>query len=239
MRDFISFQRDAEHNETAGTHRWMVSYADFVTLLFVLFLVLYAKLPKQPEVPTVPPPAVQGLHQPVIAGIRPRHAALAAQAKPTTLLPDSVSLRQQALLDELAHTFSDRVDAGEITLVTREQGVLLEVKDTALFASGTAQPAAHADLIIDKIVAILAKTSNKVVVEGHTDNVPIQNAQFPSNWELSSARAASVVRALQERGIAAYRLSASGLADTKPISSNDTARGRSENRRVSLLLLNG
>jgi chemotaxis protein MotB len=200
--------------------------------------VLYAKLPKRPDTPPVPPSAVQDLHAPVIAGIRPRHAALAAQAKPTTLLPDAVTLKQQALIDELAHTFSDQVDAGEITLVTREEGVLLEVKDTALFASGTAQPASQADAIIAKIYAILAKHTNKVVVEGHTDNVPIRNAQFPSNWELSSARAASIVRSLQERGVSAYRLSASGLADTKPVADNDSALGRSENRRVSLLLLN-
>jgi chemotaxis protein MotB len=115
---------------------------------------------------------------------------------------------------------------------------LLEIKDTALFASGTAQPALQADGIIAKVSGILAHTTNQVVVEGHTDSVPIQNAQFPSNWELSAARAASVVRALQERGIIANRLSASGLADTQPKSSNDTARGRSENRRVSLLVLN-
>ncbi|MBV8634840.1 MAG: OmpA family protein, partial [Burkholderiaceae bacterium] len=78
---------------------------------------------------------------------------------------------------------------------------------------------------------------NRVVVEGHTDNVPIQTTQFPSNWELSAARAASIVRALQERGIAAERLEASGMADTKPKSSNSNAQGRSENRRVSLLVL--
>ncbi len=142
-------------------------------------------------------------------------------------------------MEELAHTFSDLVDEGEISLVTREEGVLLEIKDTALFASGTAQPAVQAAGIIGKICDVLVKNTNQVVVEGHTDNVPIQNAQFPSNWELSSCvRAASVVRALQERGIGAKRLSASGLADTKPKSPNDTARGRSENRRVSLLVLN-
>jgi chemotaxis protein MotB len=235
MRDFISFHRDAEQSEAAGTHRWMVSYADFVTLLFVLFLVLYAKLPKQPVVNIN---AVQDVRAPIIPGIRPHHAASSAQPKPTTPLPDVVTLKQQAIMEELAHTFSDMVDEGEITLVTREEGVLLEIKDTALFASGTAQPASQAAGIIVKVSDVLLRNTNHVVVEGHTDSVPIQNAQFPSNWELSSARAASVVRALQERGISANRLSASGLADTKPKSSNDTEQGRRENRRVSLLVLN-
>jgi chemotaxis protein MotB len=146
--------------------------------------------------------------------------------------------KQQALLRELARTFNDLVEDGEITLVTREQGVLLEIKDSALFASGTAQPAQQAGDIVDKIAAILAGKDNRVVVEGHTDDVPIQTVQFPSNWELSSARAASIVRALQERGIDPQRLEASGMADTKPKSSNLTAQGRSENRRVSLQVFN-
>jgi chemotaxis protein MotB len=137
----------------------------------------------------------------------------------------------------LARTFNDLTQDGEVTLVTRDQGILLDIKDSALFSSGTAQPAAQAGAIVGKIAAILAANDNRVIVEGHTDNMPIQTAQFPSNWELSAARAASIVRALQERGIAAERLEASGMADTHPRSSNDTAQGRSENRRVSLLVL--
>lgn len=235
MRDFISFRRNAEPSEAVGNNRWMVSYADFMTLLFVLFLVLYAKLPKQHDVSV---PTVQVLHESIIPGIRPRHALLPIHPKPVVSSPNREIDKQQVLLQELARTFSDLVQAGDITLVTRDEGVLLEIKDTALFASGTAQPAPQADGIVAKISEILAKNTNQVVVEGHTDSVPIRTAQFPSNWELSSARAASVVRALQERGIAPNRLVASGLAETKPRSSNDSAQGRSENRRVSLLVIN-
>jgi chemotaxis protein MotB len=235
MRDFISFQHDIEPGDAAGNNRWMVSYADFMTLLFVLFLVLYARLPKQHDVSV---PVAQSLHAPIIPGIRPRHITLPIQPKPVMRSPNPSIDKQRMLLQELARTFTDLVQAGDITLVTREEGVLLEIKDSALFASGTAQPAAQAGGIVAKISGVLSKNSNQVVVEGHTDSVPIQTAQFPSNWELSSARAASVVRALQESGINPNRLTASGLAETKPKSSNDTAQGRSENRRVSLLVLN-
>jgi chemotaxis protein MotB len=232
MRDFISFHQDQEQNEAAGNHRWMISYADFMTLLFVLFLVLYAKLPKHPEL-TRPVAVVQDLHAPiVIPGIRPHRSQVKA------VVPDPVVDKQQILLQELAHTFTDLVQDGDITVETREEGVLLDIKDTALFASGTAQPAQQANGIVTKIADILVKNGNQIVVEGHTDSMPISTAQFPSNWELSSARAASIVRALQERGISAGRMTASGLAETKPKSSNDTAQGRSENRRVSLLVLN-
>lgn len=236
MHDFISLQQKDEPNEATGNHRWMVSYADFMTLLFVLFLVLYAKLPKHLDL-GVPP--LQDPRTPVVAPIIPgihAHRAAPAQAKP--VLPTPTVDKQQILVQELARTFTDLVQDGDVTVETRDEGVLLDIKDSALFASGTAQPAGQANGIVEKIAAILAKNNNKIVVEGHTDSMPIHTAQFPSNWELSSARAAAIVRALQERGIGASRLAASGLAETKPKSSNDTVVGRSENRRVSLLVLN-
>lgn len=232
MRDFISFHQDEESNEAAGNHRWMISYADFMTLLFVLFLVLYAKLPKHLDLPV---PSVPDLHASLIPGIRPHHPSPVKPVMPTT---DVTAEKQQLLLQELARTFTDLVKDGDVTMETRAEGVLLDVKDSALFASGTAQPASQANAIIDKISDILTKNDNNVIVEGHTDSVPIHTALYPSNWELSSARAANIVRALQERGISPDRLSASGYADTRPKSSNETAQGRSENRRVSLLVLN-
>lgn len=228
MKQLISFQKKEEPGEAHGVNRWMVSYADFVTLLFVLFLVLYAKMPRQ--IATILP-ATQTILQPIIPGIRaPAHKPAVAQKA----APD----KRNALQQDLSASLFNLIEAGDISLITRQEGVLLEIKDTTLFASGTAQPAEQAAGIISKISTVLEKDDNLVVVEGHTDNVPIQNAQYPSNWELSSARAASVVRALQERGISPYRLTASGLAETKPRSTNETAQGRSENRRVSLLILN-
>jgi len=190
----------------------MVSYADFITLLFVLFLVLYAKLPKHEEVHVI------------------------KKQTPAPIAQVAVDKRK-TVWDDLKSSLSDLVDTGDVALITKENGVLLEIKDTALFSSGTAKPAEQANGILTKIAGVLEKNTNSVVVEGHTDNVPIQTIQYPSNWELSSARAASVVRTLQEYGITAKRLAASGLADTKPKSSNDTEEGRSANRRVSLLIL--
>lgn len=233
MRNFISFEKDPETSEGAGTHRWVVSYADFMTLLFVLFLVLYAKLPKQPENPF---PRIQTKQAGMIPGIRPRPPQPAPQA--ATATPITPQAKQQGVLQDLARTLGDLVDAGDLTLITRPDGILLEIKDTALFASGTAAYAAQASGIITKISGVLESGSNLVIVEGHTDSVAIQTTQFPSNWELSSARAASIVRALQEHGVVSNRLTASGLADTKPKSTNDTVEGRRENRRVSLLILN-
>ena len=233
MNPLISLQKESEQRDGIHTNRWMVSYADFISLLFVLFLVLYAKLPKRAEPPV---PIVQPVHAPLIPGIRPRPAQLQPELK--AQLPAGLQEKQRMLLQDLAAVLGDLLAVGDITLTTRSDGVLVEIKDTALFASGTAQPAEQAGAVLAKISSVFEKTANPIIVEGHTDSVPIQTAQFPSNWELSSARAASVVRTLQERGISAARLTASGLADTRPKGSNDSAQGRSENRRVSLLILN-
>ncbi|MBC7500911.1 MAG: OmpA family protein [Herminiimonas sp.] len=233
MRKFISFEGDTEHVEGAGANRWVVSYADFMTLLFVLFLVLYAKLPKQPEAPF---PRMPTKETGMIPGIRARPPQ--PQAKVAAATPVVASVKQQGVLEDLARSLGDLVEAGDLTLVMRPDGVLLEIKDTALFASGTAQYALKAGAIIAKISEVLETGNNLVVVEGHTDSIAIKTPQFPSNWELSSARAASIVRALQERGVVSTRLTASGLADTRPKSPNDTVEGRRENRRVSLLILN-
>jgi chemotaxis protein MotB len=239
---------DEDDGEMAGTNRWMVSYADFITLLFVLFLVLYAKLPKLSEaavsqVAATPQQAQQSHPAPDMRPVQPprivdmpqeapKAEAAPADASPANAPPDP----RQVLLGKMQKSFGDLVSAGNITLVERKDGVVLEIADTSLFSSGTAQPAPQAQEIINKIAEAIGPGKNAVIVEGHTDNVPIKTAQYPSNWELSSARAASVVRALQERGVNADRLTASGLAHTKPRSSNDTEQGRRENRRVSLIV---
>lgn len=212
MRRLMSLDSRAESGEMTGSSRWMVSYADFITLLFVMFLVLYASAMKN-----VPPPAPAGTQQMPGASV--------------------VVKQQDKLVADLTAALQGLVDTGDLSLERRPNGLLLEIKDTALFAVGTAQPAPQASSIVARIAAVLAGLPNGVVVEGHTDSTPIQTAQYPSNWELSSARAAAIVRSLQEAGLASGRLSASGLADTKPKADNGTVEGRGKNRRVSLLVL--
>ena len=213
MRRLMSLDTRGESSEMTGSSRWMVSYADFITLLFVMFLVLYANAMKN-----VPPPAPAGALQ--------------------TPGASEVVKKQDKLVADLTAALQGLVDTGDLSLERRPNGLLLEIRDTALFAVGTAQPAPQASNIVGRITKVLTGLPNGVVVEGHTDSTPIQTVQYPSNWELSSARAAAIVRSLQEAGLASTRLSASGLADTKPRADNSTVEGRSKNRRVSLLVLN-
>jgi chemotaxis protein MotB len=367
MRRFIALEDDEESNEGAGNNRWMISYADFITLLFVLFLALYARMPKLADngtqtpngqqaqtardtrapadhVETVaqtlaPPPPVAkapeaasgdrqvplivaqapaasstpapaptptaaprepdaqtlaALRRPNYGGDIPRPvvggepmsveaaqaqqalqraaqsqqaaAQAAASAPPATLqswaspntpasapqtaqaTPNTPAQRSPAssappasapptLMNKLSQAVASQEAAGNVTLSARNDGVVMEFADTSFFSPGTAQLTAQAQQTLDKIAESVAKSKNAVVVEGHTDNQVVKSALYPSNWELSSARAAAVARALSERGVSPERLTASGLANTRPRASNDTEQGRKQNRRVSVIVL--
>lgn len=195
-----------EEDSPAATDRWMVSYADFITLMFIFFLALYALLPKE-------------THDHLLGKVTRQESSASA------------ALSQQ-LLTQLA----PEVTAHAVHLRRTPQGVLVEVQDTALFEAGTAQLSPRAALLLQKLGRILAGHPNAIQVEGHTDSVPIRGGVFPSNWELSAARASHVVRLLESYGVGASRLSALGLGDTQPLADNTVPAGRARNRRVSLLI---
>ncbi|EGW36513.1 flagellar motor protein MotB [Desulfosporosinus sp. OT] len=140
----------------------------------------------------------------------------------------------KAKLDKFA------VDNGiQTTLVTsiEERGLVVSIQETLLFDSGSAVITPHARAILEKVSTVLAAAPNQIKVEGHTDNLPIHTAQFPSNWELSVIRATNVVQILQSDGITPDRLSATGYGEYRPISPNNTDAGRSKNRRIDLIIL--
>jgi len=127
----------------------------------------------------------------------------------------------------------------QTTLVSsiEERGLVISIQETLLFESGSAVITDRARAILEKISTVLAAEPNQIKVEGHTDNLPIHTAQFPSNWELSVIRATNVVQILQTDGITADRLSATGYGEYRPISSNDTDAERGKNRRIDLIIL--
>ena len=127
----------------------------------------------------------------------------------------------------------------QTTLVTtiEERGLVVSIQETLLFESGSADITARARDILEKVSTVLAVAPNQIKVEGHTDNLPINTAKFPSNWELSVIRSTNVVHILQHDGISPDRLSAAGYGEFRPISSNDTDAGRGKNRRIDLIIL--
>lgn len=220
---------------------WLLTYLDVITLLLVMMVVMLAFAGSGPHGLPANGPAGTG-HLPAsgtipVIGI-PGSAApiplpvpmLPASAEP---VPQPEIAPEPDLLTSLALGLLDK----NIEVIVNKGTVSFRISSEVLFNSGEATLSEAGRSVMSRLVPALARTPGyRVVVEGHTDNMPIQTERFPSNWELSTGRAASVVRHFQGQGIDAARMRATGYADTRPIASNDTAQGRATNRHVEVIL---
>lgn len=195
----------------ANHERWMISYADFVTLLFAFFVVMFASSGVDKERARIVSTAVQ---------------AAFAGGDSNDLTPSLRLLEGQ---------LSTEIHAGKIRLNLERRGLIVTLSDSAFFQPGDdrIEPGTHETF--QKLSLALRKLPNSVRLEGHTDSLPIHNPRFRSNWDLSTARALSVLDLLEDIGRG--RLSAAGYADTVPVDSNETETGRARNRRVDLVIL--
>ncbi len=200
--------------------RWLLSYADFMTLLCAFFTTLYAASlvdAARPE-PLAPKPTVSAETVPPVERAADEAAALRMRV-------------EAALADELA--------AGYLQLVEDPRGLVIEIPEAGAFDSGRADLSDDAERMMGRVGEMLSTLPNGVRIEGHTDDTPIRTSTFASNWELSTARATRVVAFLiTSAGVDAARLSAAGYAQFRPRGPNTSAAGRARNRRVDLVLLN-
>ncbi|XGA80193.1 OmpA family protein [Halomonas sp. CH40] len=200
--------------DSGDDESWLTSYLDVLTLLITLFVLLLALTPVgngEAREAMRPPGAVPSFPLATLAtGIMPRSDGL--QPKFSGLSIPGVNVEQG------------------------REGVTLRIDDSLLFASGQAELTAQGRGVIESLVEVLESFDGQISVEGHTDNIPIATARFPSNWELSAARAIAVVRHLESEGLDIYRMRAVGYADTQPMENNTTPEGRAANRRVELIL---
>ena len=162
---------------------------------------------------------------------------------PVTEAPQNPSMSAEgrtealrAMADQLALEFDELINQGVVTLETSDEWLELSLRNSLLFGSGDAEPHYDAFDVVEKIAAVLRNRDNAIRVEGFTDNRPINTSAFPSNWELSAARSAAVVRMLSMEGVEAERLAAVGYGEHQPVARNDTEEGRRRNRRVVLLI---
>ena len=239
-------RRPPEEHE--NHERWLVSYADFITLLFAFFVVMYSissvnegkyKVLSQalvgvfndPERSVKPIPIGEERPQsvkpaePLVIESEQTEAAIGQAADPL-----------QTIADNVRDAFGDLIKSDQLTVRGNELWIEIELKSSLLFGSGDAMPSDMAFSIIEKVAKILKPFDNPVHIEGFTDNQPIRTAQYPTNWELSTARAASIVRMLATEGIDPRRMAAVGYGEFQPVASNDTADGRGRNRRVVLVI---
>jgi chemotaxis protein MotB len=255
-----------EHEEHVNHERWLITYADMITLLMVLFIVLYsisqvdlAKFRKLKEGvaggyggPTELA-AVQGGAGPLQGG----GAVFNAQVTGSGTQPSAEALngiisdmrartesarRERTVLQgaqkEIQRSLDKEGLGDTVKFRLESRGLVVTiVSDRVLFEPGQADLRPEGREVVDKLAAAIGRLPNKLAVEGHTDNIPI-SGRYDSNWELSTARATTVLRELIERhAISPSRLSAAGYADERPLATNDTAEGRAANRRVELVVL--
>ena len=237
------------HDDDHETHeRWLVSYADFITLLFAFFVVMYA-------ISTLNEGKYRVLSDALVMAFRhdrvvtPQSTGMAPINRTTAALPQPLRPRvidplrkdQERRLLDLASKIKDAlaplVKTGQVRLTQLPRGIAVEINASVLFAAGQANLQPESVAALEAVAHVLGNAGDPVQVEGHTDNLPIASAQFPSNWELASARASSVVRLFVQSGMDAARLSAVGYADNRPVESNDTPEGRARNRRVTLMII--
>ena len=255
-----------EHEEHVNHERWLITYADMITLLMVLFIVLYSisqvdlakfRRLKEGVAGGLGGPAAAGALEggagPLeggggvfdvgLNGTAPVTSAQAAQTALAAAQARAAGARQQrAVLQGAQREIQRSLDkeglGATVKFRLESRGLVVTiVSDRVLFEPGQADLRHEGREVVDKLAAAIGRLPNKLAVEGHTDNVPI-SGRYASNWELSTARATTVLRELIERhGISPSRLSAAGYADERPVAVNDTVDGRAANRRVELVVM--
>lgn len=234
--------------------RWVISYADFITLLFAFFVVMYAissvNEEKYKNITEALSGVFVGLDQAIEVNPAPGEGksesgfAIFIGGKTDVDVPEvTISPPDQeetdvlkTIYDEMTVSFANLISDGKIRVTGNDLWLSIELRANYLFPSGGALPAIEADELLEKIAMMLKERENPIHVEGFTDNQPISTDEFPSNWELSAARAAAVVRLLGRFGVNPERMAAVGYGEFQPAYSNRTVEGQRLNRRVLIVV---
>lgn len=241
-------KRYEEDGEGANHERWLVSYADFMTLLFAFFVVMYAissvnegkyRVLSNSLVNAFGKPGKVVIeHDSVMPLQFPQLRPLQRPRTNETLLRKE---REQmtGIARDILKVLAPLVSQGKVRVTETNRGISIEISDSILFAPADARIGTESSEVLKAIALVLKDDNHAIQVEGHTDNAPINTFQFPSNWELSAVRASGVVRLFINGGIAESRLVALGHGSNLPVASNATPEGKMRNRRVQVMILSG
>ncbi len=230
-----------KHEEHENHERWLVSYADFITLLFAFFVVMYS-------ISAVNEGKFRTVSESIKAALNPMYAPPVSpkpfqvgESKPTTFQP-SVHASREHVIRRVQVLTQPLGQAVKVTLGSaaeqRVGEIVLTISDHVLFKPGEATLQPEALPFLRGLADVLVELDRHVKIEGHTDNVPIRTAQFPSNWELSAARSVMIVRVLSELyGVPPAHLAAIGYGETRPLTANLDPEQRARNRRVEVIIL--
>lgn len=242
--------RKQKHEEHENLERWLVSYADFITLMFALFVVLYAlssintskyksmaesikaSFAFEPTPENLPKPHSSSMGMAPVQ-IRPQKPEISAAEE------RKQKASMKAIASSVQEALQSLVKEGKVQVTETAQGISIEINASVLF--DTAKADLHKESIeaLNAVAKVISVDDHQIQVEGHTDNLPIKSMVFPSNWELSAARAGSVIRLFESNGVDGARMVAIGYADKRPVETNETEEKRVHNRRVNIMVLAG
>ncbi|MCL2020964.1 MAG: flagellar motor protein MotD [Betaproteobacteria bacterium] len=240
--------RHTPEEDHENLDRWLVSYADFITLLFAFFVVMYAlstinegKYRVLSESLNIAFRSLVTDQKAVVASGPPVAPPVIVPAPPAPAkeVDDARSQRRSRMRNmarDIMDALAPLVREGKVRVLETSRGVTVEINDSVLFAPGQARLETPSVSALEAVGAVLAASEYPITIEGHTDNIPIRTAQFPSNWELSAMRATTVLRLFADVGVDPNKLTAIGYGEQRPVESNDTVEGRARNRRVSILI---
>lgn len=217
--------------ESDNPDRWVVSYADFITLMFAFFTALYA-------ISQVDVSKVERFSSSLRDALKT--GDVSKKTETTTIIEGvkPIYIGDIQLERNVREILNKAGFIEGVTISASSKGIYISLSDLTVFDKGSARIKEDAKQLLSLIADIMKNTGNYIVVEGHTDNLPIRGSQFSTNWELSTARATSVIMYLiEEHGIPPERLSASGYGEYKPVATNSTHEGRNKNRRVDILFM--
>ena len=231
-------RRKRKHERRPPHDRWLVSYADFITLLFAFFVVMYsaAQLDKRRA----------GQLATAIQTAFLQHGSLPDKPSDVGGLSESGTASNlsvgetdefKLLKGQIESALAGEISAGDVAVQQSGEGLVVSLREIGFFDSGSDEIKASSAGAFARLADILRQTDREIRIEGHTDNVPIHNARFSSNWDLSAARATATVRLLiQSYSLRPQLLGASGYAEYRPVASNDSPAGRAANRRVDIVI---
>jgi chemotaxis protein MotB len=232
-------QHDEGHGG-GGMERWLLTYADLITLLLIFFIIMYS----MSSINKVKfDQLVQMLSQ-SFGGSKSVVAMYNNGVMEKTFYPSQVRTKEQkSLYVKTVSALQKEIQSKDVRVTADKRGIVISLNSDFYFPSGSADLRDSATIVLSKLSTIFQALPNDIRVEGHTDSIPIAPTsplaqRFPTNWELSSQRAVNVVRVFEKTGLEKGRVCASAFADTRPIKPNETLEGRAFNRRVEIVILN-
>lgn len=253
-------RRQKKHEEHENHERWLVSYADFITLLFAFFVVMYAissvnegkyrvlsdsiveafkSAPTSEKIVYVQAPVAKNSVEngKPIPQIIPMEKPATQPDAPIEKEKQERRENMKSVATDLLKVMEPLLKGGQVKVTESNRGISIEINASLLFETAKAELNPASKEVLNAVAKVLASDTHQIQVEGYTDNLPMKSPVFPSNWELATARASSVIRLFSDNGVAGNRLVAIGYADNRPVDINDTPEGRARNRRVTVMIL--